>query len=309
MKSQSGPFRRRIGAGILALCFDAMPLPSIAVVDSPVSRLYEIRGQVMEGANLARSVMNCVVESPWCPTDGISGNYVSAITMMAPGEIDIIYGNLAFKEISGKTLSLTAYVTPALNIVWRCGNQPEPQGLQSLWWGDYVPSTVDDQYSVAACAAITAFPSRDMDLGDAIRGRVAQGLRYAAYAQKWIEQFSTTIWSLSAAADSFNSLSMGVGIYTPFLSAILINNGTGEIMVNYNSATVGLTPGQDTLVLSPYAFTEGGFVPLALASGMFYIGSIEWGCTSASSISATNRGFAGAATGTLPPEYAPPECR
>lgn len=316
MKNQSGSCQRQVGALALTLVF-GVPSACAIAADSPVSSLYEIRSQVIEGVQLARSLMACVadeyahvLELNSCTAEGSSGKYVAAVSQQG-GRIDIAYGTTADAAIAGKTLSLTPYKTADDHVVWRCGNRPKPPGLQPLW-GDhteYRASTVDDQHSSAACALATAFPDPVDFRGDVTRERVAQSIRLADRARRWIEESAVTARHLDSAAYLFNEQSSGVGLASPYVISVQIASSTGVITLTYNESTMGLAAGQNTLTLTPFVSMGGAILGLdeALASGIH--DSIVWGCASESANYAGTLGLFIATSGTLKSQYVPPECR
>lgn len=316
MKNQSGPFQRQVGALALALGLGVSPVSAIAA-DSPVSSLYEIRSQVIEGVQLARSLMTCVadefahvLELHSCSGAGSSGQYVDAVSVQG-GRIDIVYGTSADAAIAGKTLSLTPYKTADDHVVWRCGNRPKPPGLQPLW-GDhteYQTSTVDDRHSSAACAMAAAFPDPVDYRGDVLRERVVQSIRLAGQARKWIEESAVTARHLDSAAYLFNEQSNGVGLTSPYVISVQIASSTGVITLAFNESTMGLAAGQNTLTLTPFVSMGGAILGLDEALALGIHDSIVWGCASESANYAGTLGLLIAAPGTLKSQYAPPECR
>ncbi len=96
---------------------------------------------------------------------------------------------------------------------------------------------------------------------------------------------------------------------TAALPGIVITPGTGVITINYNPANVGQSIGAAAnLVLTPYLNAAGVITTLAAAPAGA-TGSVDWACSSTTSVAATNRGLAGATAGTLNPRFAPAECK
>jgi type IV pilus assembly protein PilA len=290
------------------------------VADSPVSQSYVIQAQVIEGVKLARTVM-AKVASVYAfsgrPIDsletGSSGSYVSKVSVNN-GRIDITYGGLADAAIANKTLSLTPYETLDQQVVWRCGNHLKPPGLETLGTSvglpaSYIPSTVDDQVSSAACAMVDAIPDGSGAYrGNVVRSQVVQSLRLADIGKQFVAKNATSATSLAAAATAFNAQNSGLGLSSQYVSSVLINPTTGEITVTFNVVVLGIPPSQNTLVLTPYIF-DGFPIQLgsALASGIK--GPVDWSCSSATSAIATSRGMPPLTMGTLMSIYAPPGCR
>jgi len=301
----------------MAMSFGLIPHAPVAADPLPASTLYEIRNQVMAGMNAARSLMACMAEeyahvkTGTCPAKPTPGAYVDRISVKK-GRIDLLYGTDTRPEIAGKILSLTAYETPDNHMVWRCGNHSPPPGLKTLWNGAtrYIPSTVENPYSSAACAAATAFPDMSAYRGEVIRDQVNQGLKLADPAKRLVERYAITPAHLKAAAELFNSQSGKTGVTENlYVSSIRIDPTTGVITISYNAENMGLVSEQNTLALSPYASTSGGY--LALQESLLTERGMAtwWACSSATQAYITGLGLAGAPFGTLPAQYAPTECR
>jgi type IV pilus assembly protein PilA len=86
--------------------------------------------------------------------------------------------------------------------------------------------------------------------------------------------------------------------------------------ITYNHTSVGLAAAENTIVLSPYVRTVAGAsgavstaVTLATAISTGKTGSIDWACTSATGVSSTDNGMAGATAGTVQAKYVPATCR
>jgi len=132
---------------------------------------YSVRAQVAEGINLAANAKTPIVDSfivagqaPATrtsaglspnPTDTV-GNYVSSVNVVN-GRVDITYGNMAHAAIAGRTLSLTPYETPSLDVAWVCGNQIPGPGLNPMGFSGggnqsvQVPTTVEARYLPSTC--------------------------------------------------------------------------------------------------------------------------------------------------------------
>ncbi len=130
-----------------------------------------------------------------------------------------------------------------------------------------------------------------------IRSKVTEGLNLAASAKVAVaEGFqSNDIAGVSAAASAWNSE------FTPtkYVQTIKIDSTTGVITVTYSANTPQISG--NTLTLSPF------INKVALTSGQ--AGQIDWACSSAQSSTAASEGMTVTATGTLPPKYAPSQCK
>jgi type IV pilus assembly protein PilA len=314
MKNNSRPIARSLAVVAIALVGGSVQAATL-VADSPVSQNYVIRSQVMEGVRFARTAMANVASAyafnglagVASVEAGGSGNYVSHVAMNS-GRIDITYGGLANAAIANKTLSLTPYVTLDERVVWRCGNRPAPPNLQTLGGVSYIPSTVDNRYSSAACAVLDGLPGLAAYRGDVIRNRVAQGLGLAESAKVEISANVFSFTELSVVATTFNAQNGGLGLSSQYVSSVQISPDNGTITVTFDSARVGIVPTQNTLVLTPFIFVNGipTHLDAALSAGM--TGPVDWACASSTSVTAVSRGMI-STMGTLLAKYAPQECR
>jgi type IV pilus assembly protein PilA len=105
---------------------------------------------------------------------------------------------------------------------------------------------------------------------------------------------------LRAAASAWNAQYGGVGATSKYVDSLIIKIPTGEIVITY-SADLSEVSGK-TLVLTP------NLPPSApLVNGL--TGTIEWACSSTSNAAAMAQGFWMEPKGTVPTQYAPPQCQ
>jgi type IV pilus assembly protein PilA len=112
----------------------------LAAIAIPAYQDYTIRAQVTEGLNLAGSAKAAVSESygsngVWPANNlaagigtntSIQGKYVSQVDV-ATNVITITYGNNAnAANLFGKTLIMTAGVSPNGDVAWQCGSKAMP---------------------------------------------------------------------------------------------------------------------------------------------------------------------------------------
>ncbi|WP_374640801.1 pilin [Hydrogenophaga sp.] len=158
----------------------------------------------------------------------------------------------------------------------------------------------------------------------AIRAKMSEALVAASVPKLMLSDgyVQDRVTGLNAAAVSVNTtpashkMSKYVGNYcvgsagavgapcTPFAS-----DGTWHIYVTVQAtAQNGIPAGLNgqTFVLSPNVVNAAGVIGAPLATSTQ---SIDWACTSASSITATSRGMTNTTLGTLPAKYMPVECR
>jgi type IV pilus assembly protein PilA len=141
-----------------------------------------------------------------------------------------------------------------------------------------------------------------------VRSKVSEGLVGASSAKVTVvEGFqSGGMTGLEAVAGEYASGNGSTG--SKYVQEINIDGATGVITAIFvSTATNGLPTAvdQQTLTFSPYAMSTGTPVVLSAAA----MGSIDWGCASATDVTATDRGLTPLADGTLLAKYAPAECR
>ena len=145
-----------------------------------------------------------------------------------------------------------------------------------------------------------------------IRARVTEGLNLAEPAKLAVgTDGASTMIDLNTTADTWNAQAGGVGATSKFVDSVLITDTTGLITVTLNATNVGVAAAQNTLTLTPWVrdTAAGQSLTAAIAAGA--TGSVDWGCSSATSA------YAGALTnpitilapGTLLAKYAPASCR
>ena len=135
-----------------------------------------------------------------------------------------------------------------------------------------------------------------------VRSKLTEGMVGASSAKVTIsEGFQADgMVGVTAAAGSINAQTNN----SKYVSTIVANAATGELVVTFIGATTGL-PGNNTLVFTPGVKTGAG-AAVALANGL--AGSVDWGCSSAAQVKALTV-VAAPTLGTVPVRYAPSECR
>ena len=141
-----------------------------------------------------------------------------------------------------------------------------------------------------------------------VRAKVSEAV-IAGTAPKGLisEAFQTDgLVGLQAAAKTYNDKA-ATEKATKYVSDITVDLATtasmGAITVTLQGASSGLpTDAQGkTIIFTPNVNN------VAVAAGAS--GAIDWACATATHATATTRGLAAAADGTLPAKYAPAECR
>ena len=141
----------------------------LAAIAIPAYQNYTIRSQVTEGLSLADGWKTAISEYyaqngafPTCSTtvaagavgcisvSGAStGKYVSAITIAAPGQIQIAYNGVqANKKLNGLFLSLSPGLDANNDIVWVCGTAASPALTVAA---PATTTTIPNQYLPSAC--------------------------------------------------------------------------------------------------------------------------------------------------------------
>jgi type IV pilus assembly protein PilA len=137
-----------------------------------------------------------------------------------------------------------------------------------------------------------------------VRSKVTEGVIQATSPKALIgEAFQTDgLLGVTAAANTFNAKPL-VEKTTKYVSNVVVA-GTGEITITFNPAAGAGFPTDaqgTTLRVSPNVQNA------AIAAGV--TGAIDWACTSATAVTAGNKGLTNRPVGTLPAKYAPAECR
>ncbi len=134
-----------------------------------------------------------------------------------------------------------------------------------------------------------------------VRAKVTEGLSLANSAKVSVAEGyqSNDMPGVLAATASWNVLPNTLNP-SKYVTSVLMNaGGSGVVTITYSNTTPVINT--QTVNLSPFI---GG---VALAAGQN--GAIDWACTSAGNATATARGMAAAAVGTLVARFAPSECK
>ncbi|WP_374595264.1 pilin [Aquabacterium sp.] len=141
-----------------------------------------------------------------------------------------------------------------------------------------------------------------------VRSRVSEGLLLALEAKATVAD-GVDAAALAARAQAHNLRNGGNGLSSKYVRSILIDAQTGTVTITF-TPEAGVTPGADTLTLTPYVIAAGA-APIQVQS-VAATGSSEpllWGCASTTSIAAAGHGVPPVVSGTLPAKWAPTECR
>lgn len=137
-----------------------------------------------------------------------------------------------------------------------------------------------------------------------VRAKVTEAIAAMAVPKTIVtESYSTDgTAGLAAAAAGYNGGAAGEKS-SKFVGDIAINPTTGAItLTTTTDANSGLpsTALGRTVIFTPNVQKQ----PLGAAAG-----SVDWGCSTTSAVTAGNRGLSGIVLGTLPAKFAPAECR
>lgn len=145
-----------------------------------------------------------------------------------------------------------------------------------------------------------------------VRSRVTEGLNLAEPAKTMIASEVSSAADLTRVATTWNAQANNTGANSKYVQSVLMDNN-GIITITYNAAAIGVASNQNQLTLTPWVKngTNGGngqTLTAAIAAGQ--TGSIDWGCASSTSATASSSGIiATAPTNALLSIYAPAQCR
>ena len=142
----------------------------LAAIAIPAYQNYTIRSQVTEGLSLADGWKTAISEFyaqngsfpvTWNSSGGTTavavtassvGKYVSAITVVAGGEIVVTYsGSQVNAKLSGEILGMTPGLDANYDVIWVCGNATQPTNVS--FTAATTPTTVSAAYLPNSCHA------------------------------------------------------------------------------------------------------------------------------------------------------------
>ena len=138
-----------------------------------------------------------------------------------------------------------------------------------------------------------------------VRAKVSEAVIGATAPKTLVsESFQTDgLAGLAAAAGTYNLAANAVEHRSKYVSAMAIAPLTGEITVT--TATLAAS-GLPTAALNTTLVFTPNVQNAALAGTS---GAIDWGCSSLTHVTGTGKGLTIVTNGSLPPKYAPAECR
>ena len=137
-----------------------------------------------------------------------------------------------------------------------------------------------------------------------IRSKVSEGLVQATSLKASVSDayFSNSMDGVKAYAEAYNATPIGERS-SKYVADTKVEENTGIVIVTFSKAAGNPVNGK-TLAWTPY---HNGKELWNDTKGA--LANVDWACVSASSKTASSRGFAGFRPGTLPAKYAPTECR
>jgi type IV pilus assembly protein PilA len=165
--------------------------------------------------------------------------------------------------------------------------------------------------AIIGILAAVAFPAYQ---DYTVRTRISEGLSLF-YGAKVVVSQSGSQADLDAAVTSWNAQAAGTGANSKYVESVLAPAApgtTGIFTVTFNAAAVGISSTAKTILLTPFIRTAvSGSAPMALSAALTSgtPGSIDWACTSATTLNATSKNMGAANPGTVLARYVPSECR
>jgi type IV pilus assembly protein PilA len=132
-----------------------------------------------------------------------------------------------------------------------------------------------------------------------VRSKVTEGLSLAASAKTTVAEG----YASGGMAGLLSAAGAWTFVPTKYVANIQITGATGNIVITYDSGANGIPQLGAGTVLR--LFPNVNKAVLADNNP----GNIDWACASALDTTATNRGFAGLALGSVLAKYVPTECK
>ena len=146
-----------------------------------------------------------------------------------------------------------------------------------------------------------------------IRTRVTEGLDLAEPAKLAVAtEGASSAADLTRTATTWNAQASSTGANSKFVDSVLMNGTSGVITITYHASSVGVAATENVLTLTPWvrnaAAGSGQSLSAAITAGS--TGVVDWGCASATNVTASNNGITVTTPASaLQAKYAPAQCR
>ncbi len=154
-----------------------------------------------------------------------------------------------------------------------------------------------------------------------VRTRITEGMSLVEPAkQTMASEGIASLIDMNTVAIAWNAQAANTGANSKFVNSVLMLNtaaaglaiaGNPTIRITYNAGAVGLGAAANTITLTPWirsgAAGAGETAFDAITAGRS--GSLDWGCASASGVTALAGGITPDALGTVQAKFAPAQCR
>ena len=155
-----------------------------------------------------------------------------------------------------------------------------------------------------------------------VRARITEGMSLVEPAKTTLASDGvSSLIDMGNFITAWNAQAVNTGANSKFVASILAAGvpaaaggaatANPVFTITYNIGAVGLTAGANTITMTPWMRTgaAGAGETAFAAVGAARSGSVDWGCGSATSVTATGGGITVGAAGTLPAKFAPAQCR
>jgi type IV pilus assembly protein PilA len=154
-----------------------------------------------------------------------------------------------------------------------------------------------------------------------VRTRITEGMSLVEPAKKMLgSEGISSLVEMNNVILSWNAQSANTGANSKFVNSVQMAGAAAagapaaanpDITITYNAAAVGLAAAENTITLTPWirSGAAGAGETAFDAVSNSRSGSLDWGCASATNLSATAGGITVATPGTVLAKYAPAQCR
>ncbi|MDZ4294572.1 MAG: prepilin-type N-terminal cleavage/methylation domain-containing protein [Hydrogenophaga sp.] len=154
-----------------------------------------------------------------------------------------------------------------------------------------------------------------------VRSRITEGMSLVEPAKSTMaSEGIASLVDMNTVVIAWNAQAAGTGANSKFVDSILMDGEAAPgapvaanpvIRIRYNAAAVGLGAAANMITLTPWirsgAAGAGETAIAAITAGRS--GSLDWGCASATNVTATASNIAIGVPGTVLAKFAPAQCR